>query len=300
MSAALLVGLSGVVVGGAITAASTLVFERRREKRAELAEAKRDARELKQAARLVFQELGDAVFLLGLAVAQYKWWPYPSRTFSDQRWKDLAPILAASLDHDDWIYCAFAYEDLRDFEAKLDFEYRSGADLPPFGRQQDVEIRHLWESIQQVREILGALIDQDASNSFDTVAAMEHAGRDAAQQLMPSSATKVADVPPARAQVEVQKICEATGIAILGAPSWRQFSAALPKGLVLTVTVTGIPGSTACVLSTLGDRTTTGEFAIRFVPEEIRSDDTFEDFAFIIDSEQLITDFKELVPGPVA
>lgn len=293
----LLVVLSGVIAGGGISTGSNLILERRREGRQVATDGRREERELRQAARLVHQELGEAMWVLEHAVELYEWWPYPSRKFSDRRWHEFGQVLADYLLADDWLPLTFAYEDMRELEVKIDSIYRSHGKFRPFGVADDREVRSLWDSLDQAQQTIHGLAGESGRSGFDTVAAMQHAAMDAARQLVPGTGPRLNDPPQHRARMEVRQSCDVVGVAVVGAPNWRRFEAVIPKGFILTAIVPEISDTAACVMSALGDTRATSELAIRFVPEDIRNDDGFEDFAFIVDRRQRLKSFRELPPS---
>jgi hypothetical protein len=272
-------------------------LERRRERREKLRDETRDERELRRAARLVHEELREALWTIVQAVDHYTWWPHPSRTFTMRRWHEFAPVFAGSsvVTGDQWSSLTFAYEDLQDCEAKLDAHYRSRGELPPFGFAEDQALRWLWESVDEGRQAAADLAEQEQRiPGFDRVAAMYRAAEQAAKQLMPASQATAISPPEYRSRMEVKTTGQVTGIALVGAPLWQQFTANLPLGVVLTTVVPEVAGSSACVMSPLGARGPEDEATVSFVPDEIRDDDSYEDFVLIIGDQQRRQWLKEL------
>ena len=262
-----------------------------------MSETREEERELRQVARLIYQELGEAMWMLHRAVATYEWWPYPSRRFPEGRWREFGHALAARLEAQEWLKCTFAYEDIREFEARIDEIWRSQGRLTPFAQEDDIECRRLAFSVDEAREVVAERLEEEHQNySFDTVAAMQRAAMDAARRFMPESEGPFDQRPRDRARMKSRTSVDLVAVALIGAPLWRRFEASLPKDFVLTAVVATTPGSSASVLSTLGDKSATSEFANRFVPEDIRNELDFEDFAFIVDREQLDSAFDELPP----
>lgn len=276
---------------------SSFALELRRERRQASRDNLNDERELRRAARLVHEELREALWTIEHAVDHHAWWPHPSRKFETQRWHDFAPVFAGSNDitEEQWSFLVFAYEDLRSQETDLDAFFRSEATLPPFDVEGDQMLRWLWETVNEGRQAIAELAGQAIERSgFDGVAAMWWAAERAAKQLMPVTGSPTHPAPIDRSRFEVQESTVVTGIALVGAPNWRQFTARLSPGRVLTITVPEIGGSSACVMSTLGPRRRGSEHANVLVPEDVRNDENFEDFAFLVDEEQRRRWFKEL------
>ena len=87
---------------------------------------------------------------------------------------------------------------------------------------------------------------------------------------------------------------QVTGVALVGAPMWQQFTADLPLGRVLTTVVPEVAGSSACVMSPLGARGPEDEATVSFVPDEIRDGDNYEDFVLLVDGQQRRRWFNEI------
>jgi len=294
----LFIALAGVLVGGAISTVSNLSLERRRERRQVAREEAREDREVLRAARLIRQELGEALWLIKRAVDRYRWWPHPSRRFPARRWHEFGPTLAGAeeIDQFEWLQVTFAYEDLQDFEADLDAEYRSVAALPPFSVDTDRELRLLRTSVLEGHEVVSRLCGTESKSGFDDVAAMFHAAEEAARKLMPGKGLVIGDPPRRRSKLELLQPSRLKGVALINAPGWREFDADLPAGTTLTTVVAEIPESRACVLSPQGDRSSEAELTQRFVPEEIRAEAAYENFAFIVSDEHRRELFRELPP----
>lgn len=101
----------GAGVGGTIAGLVQLVADRRRERRELRREAQGAARNLKEAARLVDEELRDATDLIRGAVWQGRWWP-STRQVSAAVYTRYRSVLALALDDDPWAAVSSAFQEL--------------------------------------------------------------------------------------------------------------------------------------------------------------------------------------------
>ena len=101
----------GAGVGGVIAGLVTLRAEKWREKRERLREEQTRDRNLKEAARLVDEELRDATDLIRNAVYQGRWWA-PPRKLSTDVYSRYRSVLAVSLDDAEWTDVSLAFQEL--------------------------------------------------------------------------------------------------------------------------------------------------------------------------------------------
>ncbi len=112
----------GAGIGGAVTGAVTLKVERQRqeflqaqaarqEERERQREEQRQAQDLKEAARLVDEELRDATELIRNAVYQGRFWA-PPRRLSGDVYTRYRHVLAVNLEDEAWTHISLAVQEL--------------------------------------------------------------------------------------------------------------------------------------------------------------------------------------------
>lgn len=101
-------GLLGVLIGAVIATVGDWTLERHRDERAEKAEKTANARNLKEAARLVDLELQDAEGVIGEAIFREEWWP-AAREFSADVFTQHRATLAVQLSDAEWPSVSYAY-----------------------------------------------------------------------------------------------------------------------------------------------------------------------------------------------
>jgi hypothetical protein len=110
---------AATILGALISFGTTFFFERRKEQRTEQAERHQDERQLRQALRLVWEELIDTSCELDAAVENGHWWSDPPHDLKTQRWDTYGPILAALIDEGSWSGLTYAYATISDFNVSL-------------------------------------------------------------------------------------------------------------------------------------------------------------------------------------
>src|SRR3954453_10562095 len=96
-------GAIATLLGAAAAFASAWYFERRRERVAQLAVATHEAREVRRAARLVWEELIQNASDVEGAYEDSVWWANPPSDLLSANWKEYRSTLAVTIeDDDDW------------------------------------------------------------------------------------------------------------------------------------------------------------------------------------------------------
>jgi hypothetical protein len=101
--------LSGVLVGGAITAASNVWLDVRREKAAEGKQQRADAAELQKVSRLLSHELASTQSAIQIAIKGGRWHQPPAGPVEDA-WRNHQATMAGALSLDDWIELSTAFQ----------------------------------------------------------------------------------------------------------------------------------------------------------------------------------------------
>jgi hypothetical protein len=96
-----LFGLIGVIVGGLITAASSYLLERRREEREHNRERRGQAALLRQASRLIDEELSTAINSIRFAQQKKRWYSLVLKP-AVTAWQQYRSVLALGLPTDVW------------------------------------------------------------------------------------------------------------------------------------------------------------------------------------------------------
>jgi hypothetical protein len=113
-----LTALLGAVTGGLIAAGSNWGIEWIRGRRVDELEAVAQSRELREAARLIDDELTGAITTLAVMKLKQRWGH--AGQLSTNRWQVYGPILARfHSDRDTWTWLADAYEAIREVNARL-------------------------------------------------------------------------------------------------------------------------------------------------------------------------------------
>jgi hypothetical protein len=107
---AALAGLLGAIIGGGLTAGSNIGLEFLRHRRSLQADGKRDAGELRRAARLVADELAHSVSVIGMAAKEGAWDTADTTELKYQRWVSHQETLADRLPTENWFAVSGAYE----------------------------------------------------------------------------------------------------------------------------------------------------------------------------------------------
>lgn len=104
------IGAGGALIGGGITAASNVWLEGNRAKRGAEADRERAEREVRRAARLVFDELRHSMAVLEQAEKDDEWGDADRKELKYNRWAAHQQALADHLPDDDWFVVGGAYE----------------------------------------------------------------------------------------------------------------------------------------------------------------------------------------------
>ena len=90
------------LLGGLITAGSSYVLERRREKRDRNREERAQAALLRQATRLIYQEFSTAICCVQFAQQEKRWGDVPTLEPTVTAWQQYRSALALGLPTDVW------------------------------------------------------------------------------------------------------------------------------------------------------------------------------------------------------
>jgi hypothetical protein len=180
------VRLGGATILGALIAfGSTFFFERRREMFAAAKRFEANRVQMRQAARLVFQELLEVASSVQLACDAneplQRWWVSPPTDLPTAAWREYRGVLASwMVDDDDWHWLAGAYGAVDRLNQQVE-AYRSGqrvigneGELPPYDGTGELgavpeswqeELRlHLGE-IEYGIELVRPLLQKEDSDS---------------------------------------------------------------------------------------------------------------------------------------
>ena len=160
--------VGATVLGALISFGTIFFFERRREERTEAAEKQQSALQLRQAIRLVEEELLDITLTIDTACDNGAWWSSPPYQLRQVLWTEHRAALAYLLDDREvWDYLTTASTEITKFNARLkaasdgrEIISDIGTRLDPISRYDitdawDQELRHLNGPIQHVFEKLG-------------------------------------------------------------------------------------------------------------------------------------------------
>jgi hypothetical protein len=112
-------GLIGAVVGGSLTAGSNLTLEWIRNRRADGQALDERARSLREAVRLVDDELVSCIEVLAAAELKGQW-PKPSELLSTDRWSTYAPMIARSdVAEGAWALLTDTYQTVREANGRI-------------------------------------------------------------------------------------------------------------------------------------------------------------------------------------
>jgi hypothetical protein len=102
-------GLVGVLVGGIITAGSSYLLDRRRERVDRQRDSRKRAIELKRASRLIDAELSRAQAAASICLEKGHWWS-PDAKLSRGAWEQYGGVIAADLSDTAWLAVRVAIE----------------------------------------------------------------------------------------------------------------------------------------------------------------------------------------------
>jgi hypothetical protein len=158
-----LVGVIGVAIGGVLTISGQLLAEGLRARRERTADERRQARELRLAARLVMEELAEAISLLQNAAKSSRYWPAP-RQIPTSTWNQYRTHIGAAMDSPlHWRFITSAYDALNDLNwtvqhrretTTLVDDHRLGASVSPLDNT-----RETWRAVRLAIETLERSID---------------------------------------------------------------------------------------------------------------------------------------------
>jgi hypothetical protein len=94
--------LVGVIIGGAITAGTTYLVERQRARREERKEQRKRLFELKQAARLVDEDIKWALAAVTITINEKRWPALLQDPIQLETWQDYRALLAPEISLSDW------------------------------------------------------------------------------------------------------------------------------------------------------------------------------------------------------
>ena len=151
--------LVGVLFGAAIP----IWLERRRVSRDEARSQQQEGRELRRAARLVLEELGNRASEVEEAIANGHWWP-AERQLSTAEWNKWREPLALLLDDSEaWDEIQLAF---RDFD-RLNWQHReerTAADSPSRPRIEDMlTFTNAYSQAESAMEVLFHMLDIPSS-----------------------------------------------------------------------------------------------------------------------------------------
>jgi hypothetical protein len=112
--------VGATMLGALISFGTTFFFERRKEKRTEAVEKEARARLLRQAIRLVSEELLNISVEIELALEDRQWWANPPFELGQDLWHEYRPVLADLVDNDqNWDIITSVYNTIADFNVRL-------------------------------------------------------------------------------------------------------------------------------------------------------------------------------------
>jgi hypothetical protein len=166
--------VGALLLGAIISFGVTFYFEWRKERRTDKTEQQGRERELRQAGRLVYEELNNAWIVLNQTTDTELWWSSPPYDLDSSGWHEYRATLARLLDKDTWSAISAAYSSMVAFNVRLamakggkevlspilETEEASEAILEPI---QDrfvtdawmVEVFEVYERVDQAMELLG-------------------------------------------------------------------------------------------------------------------------------------------------
>jgi hypothetical protein len=152
------IGAGAVVAGVVLTLSGQLLIEGLRAKREREAEERREARELRLAARLVMEELAEAMSLIEAAARTRRYW-VPPRLMPTQTWTDYRTELAAAITSPvDWRSITAGYDSINNLNWNVAHRRNTnqtvdGARLGVFVKAED-ETRQAWLAVWTAIEAL--------------------------------------------------------------------------------------------------------------------------------------------------
>jgi hypothetical protein len=158
------IGLAGVVLGGTISVATTLLGERGQDKR----EWRAQQREERQALRMVHQELVTIQMELEAAAENKRWWNRAALTFETPAWERFGHTVAAlDIDENSWTWVSHAYDEIARLNESVERNRinasNSGRSSLAFDENALVLTEQTWSSVEQGVEFLWAYMNGDPS-----------------------------------------------------------------------------------------------------------------------------------------
>lgn len=158
------IGLAGVVVGGAISVATTLLGERGQDQR----ERRAQQREERQALRMVHQELVTIQMELEAAAENKRWWNRAALKFETPAWERFGHAVAASdIDENSWTWISHAYDEIARLNESIARNRinasNAGRSSLVFDENALTLAEHTWSSVEQGAQFLSAYMNDDPS-----------------------------------------------------------------------------------------------------------------------------------------
>jgi hypothetical protein len=123
---------AATLLGALISFGTTLYFEHRKDQRTERQEGEERERELRQAVRLIANEI-DSVWIAVDRARDYGfWWSNPPHDLQRLAWTEYGATLARLSDHDTWWPISEAYSCIAEFNARLGVAREGREVLSPF------------------------------------------------------------------------------------------------------------------------------------------------------------------------
>lgn len=112
--------VGATILGALISFGTTFFFERRKEQRTEAVEKEARARLLRQAERLVSEELFNISSEIEQTLEDRQWWSNPPFELGQDLWYEYRPVLADLVDHElNGDRITTVYNTIADFNVKL-------------------------------------------------------------------------------------------------------------------------------------------------------------------------------------
>jgi hypothetical protein len=159
-----IIGLVGVAIGGLITALSSYLIERRRDRKFSERNEQNEVRKVRQAARLVDKELAQAEITAQTAIARRKWWAAEIGLLELNAWHEYRDVLALELSDDEWRTVAAAADFVFGINAAREMAARKDVSSPlaPDMSQEDVgKIPFGIKGISKGRAILADVLQKN-------------------------------------------------------------------------------------------------------------------------------------------
>jgi hypothetical protein len=175
-------GLLGVVVGGLITAGSSYLLDRRRERGDREREGRSHDIEIKRAARLIDAELLHAQAAASLWIEKRRWWIADASPLATEAFQKYGGVIAPHLSDDAWLHLLVAVDAVEHIKIAHRWASETGVLDKDVSEKTAGEVMPMLSDVKQGRRDIAQLVwdvppaSLERARTFENVTADGQAG----------------------------------------------------------------------------------------------------------------------------